>query len=96
MGCDVHITRVDDWTESETAPIQLEEWIAYVRSDPEKRLDGHADASLGSGESWGMRTKGLAVWAAYSGHGRSGNMAWFDHRRGQIIVKNPAEEILET
>jgi len=34
------------------------------------------------------------VWTAYSQDGLDGNHAWFDHRRGQIVVKNPDEEVL--
>ena len=95
MGYDVHITRADEWTESETAPIELDEWLAYVRSDPEMRLDGAASAALGSGETLTYENEGLAVWTAYSQHERDGNLAWFDHRGGEIVVKNPDEEILD-
>lgn len=35
MGYDVHITRAEEWTESEAHPITLEEWQALVLDDPE-------------------------------------------------------------
>src|SRR5690606_27146395 len=38
--------------------------------------------------------EGLAVWVAYSGHNEDGNKAWFDHRNGEAVVKNPDDEIL--
>ena len=39
MGYDVHITRAEHWTESDSTPIGLDEWLSYVGSDPEMRLD---------------------------------------------------------
>jgi hypothetical protein len=91
VGYDVHITRATEWFESEDTPITFEEWTAFVKSDPSMRLDGFAEAAVG-----GLRyeSPGLAVWTAYSGHGKKGNMAWFDHDEGRITVKNPDEEIL--
>jgi hypothetical protein len=93
MGYDVHITRAEHWTESKNEPFSLEEWLAYIRHDPEMRLDGYAEAEVRGGVL-GIESDGLAVWTAYSGNGIGGNMAWFDHRSGRIVVKNSDEEIL--
>ena len=93
MGYDVHITRADDWTESQTRPIALDEWTGYITSDPEMRLDNSAEADV-EGNVISYENEGLAVWTEYSGHGVNGNMAWFDYREGRIVVKNPDEEIL--
>ena len=38
MGYDLHITRRRDWS-SEGDVITTDEWLAYVRSDPELRLN---------------------------------------------------------
>ena len=35
MGYDFHITRAEDWTESEDAPIAREEWIELASNDGE-------------------------------------------------------------
>lgn len=75
-------------------PIRVEEWLEYVRNDPEMRLDGQAEATTPRGESIRYENDGLAVWIAYSGHGRNGNMAWFDHKLGEVVVKDPDEEII--
>ena len=75
-------------------PIVLDEWLRYVAGDPEMRLDNFAEAEVGGGEVLRYDNNGLAVWTAYSGHGLKGNMAWFDYRRGRIVVKNPDDEIL--
>jgi hypothetical protein len=43
MGYELHITRKRDW--SDAGPeITLDEWLALVRSDPDMRLDGFAEA----------------------------------------------------
>ena len=94
MGYEVHITRADEWSDSEASPIALDEWIRYVDADDEMRLDGHADADLGDAGVLRYESAGLAVWTAYSGDGRDGNRAWFDHCDGRVDVKNPDEEIL--
>ena len=94
MGYDVHITRADDWAESESKPISLEEWLSYVAGDSEMRLDNFAEAEVGGKKVLRYENEGLAVWSAYSGHGLKGNMVWFDFRTDRIVVKNPDEEIL--
>ena len=95
MGYDIHITRASHWTDSEKAPISLDEWKSYIATDPEMRLDNFAEATTTAGETLWIESEGIAVWNAYSGHEKDGNMAWFSHWRGAIKVKNPDEEILE-
>ncbi len=33
MGYDIHITRANDWTDSESTPITREEWLEQVAAD---------------------------------------------------------------
>lgn len=94
MGYDLHITRAEEWYESETNPISLEEWIAYVRSDPEMRLDGYAEAKVPDQGALRYENEGLAVWTSYSGNAKKGNFAWFDFRQGNVVVKDPDDEII--
>ena len=94
MGYDVHISRTEDWTESESEPISLDEWLAYVRSDPEMRLDGKAVVGLGDGSEMRYESSGLAVWTAYPQPRAADDLVWFDHRDGRVVVKNPDDEIL--
>ena len=56
-------------------------------------MDNFAEASTPQGETIRYDNEGLAVWTTYSGHGQGGNMAWFDYRSGQIVVKNADDEI---
>lgn len=39
MGVELHITRAESWAENEKSPITGDEWLAYVASDPELKLD---------------------------------------------------------
>lgn len=96
MGYDVHITRADQWTDSENCPISLDEWLGHVARDPEMRLDNVATVSSPQGDIIRYENEGLAVWTAHSQCGIGGDMAavWFDYREGRIVVKNPDEEIL--
>jgi hypothetical protein len=94
VGYDVHITRAENWTEAESTPIVLDEWLRFVAGDPEMRLDNFAEAEVGGGEVLRYNNNGLAVWTACSGHGVKCNMAWFDYRRGRVVVKTPDDEIL--
>lgn len=66
MGYDVHITRADCWLDGEEQPITLDDWLAYVRSDPEMRLDRLAEAATNGGELVEMAAPGLVVWTSYS------------------------------
>jgi hypothetical protein len=88
MGYDVHITRASEWSESESSPISLEEWIALVAGDAEMRLTGVAEANTPDAVLR-YENPGLAIWTR-APHGG----IWFDYRRGRIVVKNPDPEIL--
>ncbi|HET6575357.1 MAG TPA: hypothetical protein VFG68_17250 [Fimbriiglobus sp.] len=94
MGYDLHITRAQHWTDSKSKPIRLPEWLAYLGSDPEMRLDNVAVAKVKGKPVLAYENEGLAVWTAWSKHEPDGNMAWFDHRDSEIVVKNPDEEII--
>lgn len=93
MGYDIHITRKQDWFEDDPQ-ISSEEWRAYIASDADMRLDGYAEASTPDG-TLRYENNGLAVWTGYSRHCLGGNMAWFDFRNGDIVVRNPDPEILK-
>ena len=89
MGYDVHITRTEDWLESESAPITLEEWLGYIERDAEMALVRRAEAPGVTYES-----EGLAIWMGYSKNQEGGTQAWFDFRKGRVVVKNPDRELL--
>ena len=94
MGYDIHITRAEEWSDSEAAPITLEEWLAYIASDPEMRHDGFAEARTPRGDVLRIEHEGLAIWTAWPGEGRGSGHAWMDYHRGRIVVKNPDKALL--
>lgn len=93
MGYDLHITRKAEWFDEEGDEITLDEWCEFVKSSPDFRLDGHAEAETSNGVLR-VENEGLSVWTGYSGHEKDGNMAWFDYSEGNIKVKNPDDEII--
>src|SRR5688572_9391563 len=93
MGYDVHITRASDWTDSETNPITFAEWLAYVKSDSELRLDNAAEVTTEEGR-FRFESPGLVVWTAWSQNGNDNNTGWMAHHKGRIVVKYPDAEFL--
>ena len=54
MGYDIHITRAEEWSAAdEAAVITAEEWLEYVKRDPELKLAGYNGPcfTLWSGQS---------------------------------------------
>jgi hypothetical protein len=95
MGYDVHITRKKNWCDQDGPEIPLAEWTSIVRSDQGMRLDGYAETRLENGRILRTENEGLAVWTEYSRQGEDGNLAWFDFRNGNVVVKNPDSKILQ-
>jgi hypothetical protein len=76
MGYDLHITRAEDWGESEKTPITKEEWEAVIAADPELRLDPDNDRF----------DRFQANWIDPASGEERGWFAWSD---GEISTKNP-------
>ncbi len=94
MGYELYITRKQNWFDEEGDEISLEEWIEYVNTSHDMRLDGHVETETHDG-TLRVEREGLSVWLEYSGHEKDGNMAWFDYFEGNISVNNPDEEIIK-
>ncbi|HBF35454.1 TPA: hypothetical protein DDW35_12905 [Candidatus Sumerlaeota bacterium] len=90
MGYDLHITRKGNW--SENGPdIALEEWVRRAESDPSLQITDSFSADFSDGSRLTYSSEGLALWNGHS----SENPIPFDFRGGQIVVKNPDEEIVQ-
>jgi hypothetical protein len=76
MGYDLHITRAEDWSDSEKTPITKEEWAAVVAADPELRWDADND----------QFNRFQANWINPASGEERGWFAWSD---GEISTKNP-------
>src|ERR1700753_2706158 len=85
MGYDRHITRAAVWPNSQSDPITMEEWLAYVATDPElQRID--RDIAYPPGREPDARGgKGDVEWTA----ARNGAKGWFFYGRGEITSNNP-------
>jgi hypothetical protein len=86
MGYELHITRAENWWDSEASPIALADWRALVRDDPEFEETGVAEAATPEG-TLRYENEGLSLWSAHP----NGEQVWFDWRDGCVIVKNPDE-----
>lgn len=93
MGYDLHITRADYWYDNEKNPITTNEWLSYVSSDPDMRLDGYAETDIPGDGVLRVENEGIAVWTAWSKNGIEGSLSWFYHQSGEIQVANPDAEI---
>jgi hypothetical protein len=89
MGYDVHITRALRWTDSERRPVSEAEWRACIADDAELELVGAAEAAIGD-DVLRYESPGLAAWRGHP----SGEPVWFDHRGGEVVVKNPDDPTL--
>jgi len=89
MGYDLYITRKADWFE-DGSEISDADWSAYLASDPEMRLTGAAEAALPDGSTLRYENPLLAEWSGHS----DGEVVWFDFRNGNVVVKNPDEEVI--
>ncbi len=93
MGYDLHITRADDWCESEENAITLDEWLSYVATDQELHLQTHAEVQTPTG-TLSCDNEGLAIWSGTQTGGADPENIWFDYRRGRIVVTNPEEHVI--
>ena len=95
MGYDIHITRKENWFDNESENnISLEEWLDYVSNDLDMRLDNFAQVQLPDGKIFRTDEEGICVWEKYSQDGIGQNHAWFTYYDGNILVKNPDQEII--
>ena len=95
MGYDIHITRKENWFDEEGPQISLEEWTALISRDPELRLDGFAEASLGDGSVLRVENPSMAVWISHPEHGKLDGMAWFWLSQDNIVAKNPDDDTIK-
>ncbi|MCH5599999.1 hypothetical protein [Niabella ginsengisoli] len=95
MSYDIHITRQESWFDgNDNKRISLDEWKEFLTNDTEMRLDNFTETTIATGELIRVERDGLSVWTKYSGNGLDGNFAWFDYNNGNIVCKNPDNEII--
>ena len=95
MGYELHITRQENWfDENDALKITQEEWVKYISTDTQMRLDGFTEITLPDGKLFRQEDPGMAVWTGYSRNGLDQNYAWIWLGNGNIEAKNPDPEII--
>jgi hypothetical protein len=79
VGYELHITRAENWFDSEQDPIPADEWLAYFKRDPELTIDPRGNGPY------------FALWLK---HRVGGDYAWFDWFKGAVSTKHPDRKIL--
>jgi len=88
MGYELHITRQEDWADTETTDISLDEWLAYVSSDIELVLTNGYDIKIGT-ETEFQNRPGYCEWNAHPTEKEPNARPWFSYWKGSIDTKNP-------
>jgi hypothetical protein len=91
MGYEVHIHRADHWLESDSSPISLDEWSAYVEQADDLRMDDFAESTTPDGATIRVDEPGIAVWTAQPDPAQGG---WITFHEDQIVVNNPDAPML--
>lgn len=94
MAYDVHITRKDDWSDTEGPAITREEWLAYIESDKDMLLEREAIVENDQGEAYSVKNETLAAWTAWSGREEGRVEAWMWHSAGNVMAKDPDREVI--
>lgn len=92
MGYDLHITRKLNWFDASPA-IDLQEWLEYVANDPDLQHDGFAETPAANGDMLRIESQGICIWKGYSGGGNPESTAWLTWNAGNVVAKNPDDEI---
>ncbi|NZD60730.1 hypothetical protein HX900_06320 [Rhizobium sp. WYCCWR 11290] len=92
MGYDLYITRKTNWFDAPPS-IALDDWLEYVANDSEIQHDGFAETPTVDGGVLRVEQAGICVWTGYSRGENRENAAWLWWSGGNIVVKNPDQEI---
>lgn len=87
MGYDLHITRAENWGESESAPISFEEWMAFAASSQDLLTGG----AMENPYYCLLSESGLATWLRWSDHQVSVGGSGADESLIAMIVKVAAQ-----
>ena len=93
MGYDLHITRAEEWTESENAPITFEEWLAHTKEDLELYEGGYVDRLTNLDNPDIVKRTPLFGWRR--GPNPSDDDPCLEWYKGRVDVKNPDEQTIK-
>lgn len=83
MSYDVHVTRRNNWIDKDGKPITEQEWIKYIKSDPEMELRTEK-------RSDGVHGKAVGIWLR--GNEGEGMPVYWD-KRGEVILYEPRDDV---
>jgi hypothetical protein len=89
LGYDLHITRKDDWSDTDGPAITREEWLDYVGSDKSMRPEREAVVVANErGEEFSVQDETLATWKDWPNRkdGKSAALLWYS--AGNIVATN--------
>lgn len=89
MGYDLHITRMEDWSDADGPEITLEDWILYVSRDKSLKIDHEKSAASDPSVASGAKEPGHAFWADWPGRAAGEREAWVWHARGNLTAADP-------
>lgn len=89
MGYDLHITRKDDWSDTDGREITLEEWILYTSGDTSLKIDRDHSAEQDPAVASGAKEPGHAIWVKWPARKEGQREAWVWHAQGNLIAADP-------
>ena len=96
MGHDLHITRKDDWSDTDGPAITREEWLDYVGGDKSMRPEREAVVVANErGEEFSVQDETLATWKDWPNRkdGKSAALLWYS--AGNIVATNPDDLMIQ-
>jgi hypothetical protein len=95
MGYNVDIVRRINWDDlEEDSQISLEEWLAYVQTDPELELTNGYFIERPGHKPVFEASPGYCIWKGHPS-AIADNSAWLTYWYGSVGAKNPDQEIIQ-
>jgi len=93
MENEIYITRKEKWFETKHGnDIPLEEWLAFVKNDPDMRLDNFSVATLENGELFRYDNPGAAVYIHRAAGETDCHEIAFEYLSGNIKVNAQSDD----
>ena len=88
MSYDVHITRKEDWSDTEGPNITRNEWVKYLAIDKSMQLDGDHSAEVDTKVASGAKEPTHARWNDWPDRVPGEREAWMWLEHGNIMATN--------
>ena len=89
MAYDLHITRRNDWADTDGDEITREEWVSYLAIDKTLELDRDMAAARDPAVASGAKEPDLAVWLDWPGRVPGETEAVIQLLRGNLTSSDP-------